>query len=111
MPTLSRLLVPLSKLDWGKKSTCTVGSKQRAGGLGKQAPFSGRITAINDRCDGLHGLCVVEWPDPGLENADRAGQGRVRTVSMEYIYSLLQEKEWGGGSGEGGGRKGLVSGA
>lgn len=58
------------------------------------AIFGGRVTVINARCDGLHGLCVVEWPEPGLRNRARAGQSDIWSVSMEFVNDLFQQSYW-----------------
>lgn len=56
--------------------------------------FGGSVTVINSRCDGLHGLCVLEWPEPGLKNPSRARRADVWSVPMSFINSLFQESHW-----------------
>lgn len=53
--------------------------------------FEGHMTANNARCDGLHGLCVVEWPDSGLKDPTKAGQADIWSVPMSFVNRPLQE--------------------
>jgi hypothetical protein len=56
--------------------------------------FGGLVTAINARCDGLHGLCVMEWPEPGFKDRAKSGQAEIRSVPMEFVNDLFQESHW-----------------
>ena len=71
--------------------------------------FGGSVTAINARCDGLHGLCVAEWPEPGLKDRVRQGQAEIWSVPMEFVNRLFQESHWAELSKKAVGEKGLLS--
>lgn len=62
----------------------------------EKALFGGWTTVTNSRVDGLHGLCVVEWPDPGFKDRARRGQTEIWSVPMEFVNNLFQESYWEG---------------
>ena len=60
----------------------------------ERSMFGGEMQSINGRVDATHGLCVMEWPEPGLKDPARKGHGEVWSVPMSFINSLFQESFW-----------------
>ena len=71
--------------------------------------FGGFVTAINARVDSLHGLCVIEWPEPGLKDPSRLGLTDIWTVPMTFIQDLFSESFWEGIQNNGLGDKSLLN--
>ena len=71
--------------------------------------FGASVTVINARCDGLHGLCVAEWPEPGLKDRVRQCQVEIWSVPMAVVNCLFQKSHWAELSKKAVGEKGLLS--